>query len=136
MAKFAQWRGRLGSKPRLPPLACCSQEECESIIVRVLCRKPILYALTAAADLDDLTVFITMMNKIKVLEEKCSFWFFKASQQQPQTLQSFLPYAPCSEPHICASFAVTENALVSRKLSGCRWVRNCQLRWVSSGWEP
>lgn len=50
-------------------LARCSQEECESIIVCVLCRKPILYALSAAADLDDLTVFIMMMNKSKVLEE-------------------------------------------------------------------
>lgn len=118
------------------PLPGCSQEEYESIIVCVLCRKPILYALTAAADLDNLTVFIMRMNKSKILEEKSSFWFFKASQQQPQTLQSFLPCAPCTKPHFCALFAVTENAVVYRKLSGCRWIWNCQLRLVSSGWEP
>lgn len=36
-------------------------------------REPILYAFSAAADLKDLTVFIMMMNKSKVFEEKSSF---------------------------------------------------------------
>lgn len=56
------------------PVALCSQE-CYSIII--ICffflREPILYALSAAVGLKDLTVFIMMMNKSKVFEEKSSF---------------------------------------------------------------
>ena len=33
-------------------------------------RKPVLYAFPAVADLKDLTVFVMMMNKSKVFEEK------------------------------------------------------------------
>ena len=70
----------MDSKPRLPcswlltrtvlERLCGCVCACVRLCVCVFLRKPILYAFSADADLQDLTVFIMMMNKSKVFEEK------------------------------------------------------------------
>ena len=67
-------------------------------------RKPVLYAFPAVADLKDLTVFVMMMNKSKVFEEKkVHFDFSRQISSHPRDIPILL--APCSllrASHSCA----------------------------------
>lgn len=93
--------------------------------------KPILKAVTAAADLEDLTSFLTMMSKGIIMRRKKFILMCQGeSAAAPETPLPFLPPppAPRSGPHIGAGG--------SRKLRGRRWPWAGQPGTVSSGWEP
>lgn len=78
---------------------------CVCVCAHAFPRKPILYAFPAVADLKDLTVFVMMMNKSKVFEEKkkVHFDFSRQVSSHPRDIPILL--APCSllrASHSCA----------------------------------
>ena len=124
--KHAIWENLPSGGESWPPnpdssVPCCSQEVlecvcalmCECVCVHTFPRKPVLYAFPAVADLKDLTVFVTMMNKSKVFEEKKKFIliFQDKSAATPETSPSFSPHVRCSELRIHVLFVVTEKCL-------------------------